>query len=112
LDHASLNEDLNFRSKFLDYAAEAKIFSVNELFNMLKKFRRDPIKTIENLKSMFTSKPSVERRILILADSSEIKYCPRCGFQLTPKLTVCPRCGFKLYSKLEAEIGELNSNLR
>ena len=112
LDHASLNEDLNFRSKFLDYAAEAKIFSVNELFNMLKKFRRDPIKTIENLKSMFTSKPSMERRILILADSSEIKYCPRCGFQLTPKLTVCPRCGFKLYSKLEAEIGELNSNLR
>jgi len=109
MDEESLIEELNRRSKFLEYATKAKLFNAEELFEALKEFRRNPDLIIEKLKSMVTPGPAIEGGIVIIADSSEIKYCPRCGAQLTPKLTRCPRCGFKLYSNLEAKLRELSS---
>ena len=82
MDEESLIEELNRRTKFLEVATKAKLFGADELFEALKEFRRNPDSIIEKLKSMITPGPAIEGGIVIIADSSEIKYCPRCGAKL------------------------------
>ena len=99
-----LKHELRLRAEFLELATKAKLYEAERLFTALKEFRRNPEETLKQLRAFFAKKPTPVSRAIIVADMSDIRYCPHCGAQLPPRVMSCPRCGFRFYSSLEEEL--------
>lgn len=74
---------------------------------ILKEFRRNPEAALMQLRRTLIKQPMTVSKAVIIADLSDIKYCPHCGKLLPTKTLTCPNCGFKFYSNIERRIKEL-----
>ena len=59
------------------------------------------------MRRILVKQPVSVSKAVIIADLSDIKYCPHRGKLLPTRALTCPNCGFKFYSNLEEKIREL-----
>jgi len=89
-----LDEEYNMRKKFLEMASALGILNSKGIWRLHIQFRNNPEDTLRKLETALTKFKPVKVEKVIIAD--EIKYCPRCGFELPPNTNICPRCNFKI----------------
>ena len=106
-DLEPLKIELKQRLEFLELATKVRIFNAERLFMILKEFRRNPEVTLIQLRRILTRQPTTISKAVIIADLSDIKYCPHYGRLLPARALTCLNCGFKFYSNLERRIKEL-----
>ena len=92
-----LEQELRARAEFLALSRAFGVLEAERFWSLHVEFRRNPEAVLSRLRSgvrHFGAR--TPPRVKVLASLDEIRYCPRCGAELSPGATVCPRCGFKI----------------
>ena len=96
-----IDHEFKQREEFLRYMSVLGIKKAEDFWTVYVKYRRHPEEAMKQLKAMVARRREFEMptRYEIIAPLEEIKYCPRCGAELEPRIPACPKCGFRLILK-------------